>query len=98
LKGCFSNMKPNGGITAVFPNNRGDVDMETISDSGKLKEIFKQAIIEAIEEKKEVVHDLLVEALEDVAMIRAIQEGEDSGFVGRDEIFGILSGSNLKIG
>jgi hypothetical protein len=67
--------------------------METITDSGKLKEIFKQAIIEAIEEKKEVVHDLLVEALEDVAMIRAIQEGEDSGFAGRDEIFGILSGS-----
>jgi len=67
--------------------------METITDSGKLKEIFKQAIIEAIEEKKEAVHDLLVEALEDVAMIRAIQEGEDSGFAGRDEIFGILSGS-----
>jgi hypothetical protein len=71
--------------------------METITDSGKLKEIFKQAIIEAIEEKKEVVHDLLVEALEDVAMIRAIQEGEDSGFAGRDEIFGILSGSKGSV-
>ena len=42
--------------------------METITDSGKLKEIFKQAIIEAIEEKKDLVHDLLVDAMEDLAM------------------------------
>lgn len=32
-----------------------------------------------MEEKKEVVRDLLVAVMEDVAMIRAIQEGEDSG-------------------
>lgn len=67
--------------------------METSVDDIKLKNLMKQALIEAIEEKKEAVHDLLVEAMEDVAMIRAIQEGEDSGPVGRDEIFGILSGS-----
>lgn len=67
--------------------------METLVDESKLKNLMKQAIVEAIEEKKGVVHDLLVEAMEDVAMIRAIQEGEDSGLVGRDEIFGILSGS-----
>ncbi len=68
--------------------------METLVDDIKLKNLMKQALIEAIEEKKEVVHDLLVEAMEDVAMIRAIQEGEDSGPAGRDEIFGILSGSD----
>ncbi len=67
--------------------------METLVDESKLKNLMKQAIVEAIEEKKGVVHDLLVEAMEDVAMIRAIQEGEDSDLVGRDEIFGILSGS-----
>ncbi len=66
--------------------------METFADDIKLKSLVKQAVIEAIEEKRGVVHDLLVEAIEDVAMIRAIQEGEDSGYVGRDEIFGILSG------
>jgi Na+-translocating ferredoxin:NAD+ oxidoreductase RnfG subunit len=67
--------------------------MEMLVDDIKLKNLMKQAIMEAIEEKKGVVHDLLVEVMEDVAMIRAIQEGEDSGYVGRDEIFGILSGS-----
>ena len=68
--------------------------METLTtDSGKIKELFKQAIMEAIEEKKEVVHDLLVEAMEDLAMIHAIQEGEDTEQVSRDKVFKILEGN-----
>jgi len=66
--------------------------MEAITDSGKLKEIFKQAIIEAIEEKKDVVHDLLVDAMEDLSMIHAIQEGEKTGPASRNEVFNILEG------
>jgi len=66
--------------------------METVIDDGKLIELFKQAIIEAIEEKKEAVHDSLVEAMEDVAMIHAIQEGEDSEAVGRKDVFQALEG------
>ena len=64
--------------------------LETETDSGKLKEIFKQAIIEAIEEKKDVVHDLLLDAMEDLAMIHAIQEGEKTGSPSRSENFDIL--------
>lgn len=67
--------------------------MEALFDDIKLKNLMKQAIMEAIEEKKEVVHDILVEAMEDVAMIRAIQDGEDSGSADREEIFGILMGN-----
>ena len=66
--------------------------MAPITDNGKLKEIFKQAIIEAMEEKKDVVHDLLVEAMEDLAMIHAIQEGEDSKSVSRKEVLQVLEG------
>lgn len=66
--------------------------MEIIADSSKLKEIFKQAIIEAIEEKKDLVHDLLVDAMEDLAMIHAIQEGEKTEAVNRNEVFGLLAG------
>jgi hypothetical protein len=66
--------------------------MEEIIDEGKIKDLFKQALIEAIEEKKEVVHDLLVEVMEDIAMVRAIQEGEESGSVSRNDIFKILEG------
>ena len=63
------------------------------TDNDKLKELFKQAIIEAMEEKKDVVHDLLVEAMEDVAMIHAIQNGEETDPISRDEIFNILEGN-----
>ncbi|MFH1673860.1 MAG: hypothetical protein ABIF87_10620 [Pseudomonadota bacterium] len=63
------------------------------TDSGKLKEVFKQAIIEAMEEKKDLVHDLLVEAMEDLGMIRAIQRGEESETVSRDEVFNLLKGN-----
>ena len=67
--------------------------MDTIrADNAKIKELFKEAIIEAIEEKKDVVHDLLVEAMEDLAMIRAIQEGEDDESASRQEVFDILEG------
>ncbi len=58
--------------------------MEALLDDSKLKNLMKQAIIEAIEEKKEMVHDILVEAMEGAAMIRAIRDGEDSGPADRE--------------
>jgi myo-inositol catabolism protein IolC len=64
--------------------------METLVDDNKLKELLKQAIIEVIEEKRETVHDILMEVIEDAALMRAIQEGENSGEADREEIFGIL--------
>jgi len=67
--------------------------METQADDNKLKNLLKQALMEAHEEKKDLVRDLLMEAMEDVALIHAIQEGEDSGEADRDEIFGILHGA-----
>ena len=47
--------------------------MEALIPDKKIKDLFKQAIIEAIEEKKELFHDLLLEVMEDLAMVRAIQ-------------------------
>jgi len=64
--------------------------MEAITDTSKLKELFKEAIIEAMEEKKDVVRDLLVEAMEDLALIHAIQQGEKTQPASRDEVFDIL--------
>jgi len=66
--------------------------METLIDDNKIKNLFKQAIIEAIEEKREVVHDLFMEVLEDIAMVRAIEEGEDTDSANRNDIFDILNG------
>jgi hypothetical protein len=78
----------------VFQYNQGGQKMETLTiDSGKLKELLKEAIIEAMEEKKDLVHDLLVEAMEDLAMIHAIQQGEETETVSREEVFNILEGN-----
>ncbi len=66
--------------------------MQTPIEDGKLKELFKQALIEAMEEKRDLLHDLLVEAMEDLATIRAIQEGEASGRATRKQVFDILEG------
>ncbi|MBW1785423.1 MAG: hypothetical protein JRK53_02210 [Deltaproteobacteria bacterium] len=65
--------------------------MEALTiENGKLKELFKQAIIEAMEEKKDMVRDLLFEAMEDVAMVNAIRHGEQSPPASREEVFEIL--------
>ncbi len=66
--------------------------METLMDDRKIKQLFKQAIIETMEERRDLVHDLLLEVMEDIALVRAIQEGENSEIVEREEIFQILGG------
>ena len=65
--------------------------MEPLIDDTKIKNLFKQAIVEAIEEKKDVVHDFFMDAMEDIALIRAIEEGENTDRVSRDEVFNVLN-------
>jgi hypothetical protein len=59
-------------------------------DEAKLKEALKSAIVEILEERKDLVRELLEEALEDIALARAIEEGEQSELVTRDEVFQAL--------
>ena len=39
---------------------------------------------------------MLFEVMEDIAMVRAIQDGEDSGPASRDDIFQILEGKEVS--
>ena len=66
--------------------------MQTQLDEGKLKQILKEALIEALEEKKDVFHELIVEAIEDIGLINAIREGQSTETVSKQEIFDILEG------
>jgi len=66
--------------------------MQTLIDDGKLKQLLKEALIETIEEKRNVFHDLIVDAVEDIAILRAIQEEEHTETVSKQEIFNILEG------
>jgi Fe2+ transport system protein B len=56
----------------------------------QLKEILKSAIVELIRDNREEVSELLTEIIEDVAMERAIAEGETTELVSRDSIFQLL--------
>ena len=59
-------------------------------DEKKLKDIFKTAILELLQEHKEVFYDLFIEILEDIALEKAIKEGEKTETVSRETIFKIL--------
>ena len=60
------------------------------TDEAKLKKLLKAAVVEVLEERRDLVRDALAEAVEDLGMIRAIQEGSRSPSIGRDEVFRIL--------
>jgi len=62
-------------------------------DEAKIKEMFKAAIIEVIEENQELVREILDSALEDIAMVRAIREGETTQLVTREDVLNALSGA-----
>jgi hypothetical protein len=59
-------------------------------DEDKIKQIFKIALTEVIQEQKEVFSDLLAEIIEDIALEKAIKEGENTETVSREAIFKIL--------
>jgi len=66
--------------------------MQTIIDEDKLREVFRDVLVEMFEKKKNVFHDIVIEAMEDVALSRAIQQGEGSGTASRKEVFDMLEG------
>jgi hypothetical protein len=60
---------------------------ETMLNTSELKELLKTALIEILQEQKEVFTDIIVEAMEDVALVKAIEEGENTETVNIKEIF-----------
>jgi len=57
----------------------------------ELKRLLKSAIAEALEERRDWVRDIVEEALEDIALQRAIDEGLESPKVSREEVFAYLN-------
>ncbi len=56
----------------------------------QLKSLMKAAILEIFQERRDLFQNLITEALEDIALIKAIDEGKDSAPVSHDAIFAIL--------
>jgi hypothetical protein len=66
--------------------------MAISAEDEKLKELMKAAVAEVLDERRDFVRELVEEALEDIALARAIEEGEASAVVSREEVMGILEG------
>ncbi|MHB8067662.1 MAG: hypothetical protein ACYDIC_07155 [Desulfobaccales bacterium] len=65
--------------------------MEASLEDAKFKALLKETLVELLEERREEFSDLLLEALEDMALSRAIREGEDTGLVDKKEILKIIA-------
>jgi len=62
--------------------------IETSISQEQLKDLIKTALIEVLEERRALLHDAVEEALEDVALARAIEESEGTELIEREEVFG----------
>jgi hypothetical protein len=61
-------------------------------DEERLKILLKSALVEALEEQRNLVQEIVEEAMEDIALSRAIEQGLGGKSVSRDEVFAILEG------
>jgi hypothetical protein len=65
------------------------MNMESI-DEQTLKTILKAAIVEVLEERRDLVREIIEEALEEAGLVAAIDEGLRTETVSRTDIFSLL--------
>lgn len=65
-----------------------------IESDERLKEILKSAIVEVLQERQELVREILEEIFEDIAFSKAIAEGEQTPRVSRESVFDVLESVN----
>lgn len=66
--------------------------MQLSMNKEQLKDVIKAAVTEALEERQDLLHEAIETAIEDLALSRAIKEGEKTRKVKREEVFNILEG------
>ena len=57
-----------------------------------LKQAMKEALAETLSEQRDLFREVFAEALEDLALIEAIEEGGQTEKVDRAEVFAVLEG------
>lgn len=51
------------------------------------KSLLKETLIEVLEERRSLFQEIMTEAMEDIALARAIEEGERTVLVSREQVF-----------
>ena len=67
--------------------------MPLTAEEAKLKKLLKAAVVEVLEERRDLVRDALADAVEDIGLARAIEAGSRSKAISRAEVFKILQKS-----
>ncbi len=64
--------------------------MPLTAEETKLKRLLKAAVGEVLEERRDLVRDAVTDAVEDIALAKAIEDGSRSKVISRAEVFKIL--------
>jgi hypothetical protein len=59
----------------------------TAVEERRIKVLLKDAVVEVLEERHDLLREALQESLEDMAMLKAIQQGEKTRLTSRGKIF-----------
>jgi hypothetical protein len=63
-------------------------------EDARLKALFKTALREVLEERKDLLREVIEETLEDIALARAIEAGQHTEEVSRSQVLSVLEGSH----
>jgi len=63
---------------------------EATLDDARLKALFKDAFVELLQERGELLRDIIAEALEDAGMAQAIRQGLETPSASRDDVLKAL--------
>lgn len=66
--------------------------METLSPN-KIKKMFEETLVDFLNSRKKEVYSVMLEAMEDFGLSRAIKEGRKNKFVDEKKILKVLNGS-----
>ena len=59
----------------------------TVLEERRMKILLKDAVIEVLQERRDLLSEAMKETLEDMAIVKAIQIGEKSRLTSRKKIF-----------
>ena len=61
----------------------------TISET-QAKELLKEALVELMEEKRDLFYEVMLEAMEEAGLANAIREGRQGEYVSEDQVLAVL--------
>ena len=56
----------------------------------EIKQVVMEAIEELMSENREMLKELLIETLDDIALLQRMEEGRETELIGREEVMKLL--------